>query len=136
MLFKTFFAASVYISVPFSEEVLLWNTNLGGTIPNVLSQLRNLTRLDLSNNRLSGSIPSSISALTSLKELSLNDNELIGTIPVEIGLMQNLQTLLLDRNLLNGKISHKICRLFYNRDLKKIEIDCNKIECACCTQCL
>lgn len=62
------------------QELLLFENNLSGNLPNQLGHLRNLTSLDLSNNGLSGKVPTGISELTKLTDLLLGFNNLEGTI--------------------------------------------------------
>ncbi|PRP83987.1 putative leucine-rich repeat receptor-like protein kinase, partial [Planoprotostelium fungivorum] len=102
---------------------------VGGTIPQNLWQLRNLTHLNLegnifggnvsnslcdvvslvnvtlSSNSLQGVIPSCIGGLTSLTRLDLSSNHLTGTIPPELIALPNLQFLNLSSNVFNGAIS-------------------------------
>ncbi|OEL30416.1 LRR receptor-like serine/threonine-protein kinase FLS2 [Dichanthelium oligosanthes] len=62
------------------QELLLYENNLSGKLPNQLGHLRNLTTLSLRKNRLSGELPTGISELTKLEELVLGFNNLGGTI--------------------------------------------------------
>ncbi len=61
---------------------------LSGTLPESLSVLTALTRLQLSNNALTGSIPSG--SMPALKALLLANNELSGSVPESL---QNLTAL-------------------------------------------
>ncbi|PSS18165.1 Tyrosine-sulfated glycopeptide receptor like [Actinidia chinensis var. chinensis] len=55
--------------------------NFSGNIPDQLSNLTNLEKLDLSGNHLSGEIPPSLSRLHFLSWFSVADNNLQGSIP-------------------------------------------------------
>ncbi|XP_021813163.1 receptor kinase-like protein Xa21 [Prunus avium] len=102
-----------------------------------LSNLGNLTTLDLSNNPLNvrlddsfqncstpslqylylfnssmrGSIPIDVGNISSLVTLSLGYNELSGSIPTSLGRLRNLQALYLDGNKLQGYIPDELCQL-------------------------
>lgn len=78
--------------------------NLTGSLPDELSDLCDLTFLDLNSNGIEGSIPSGISALSALYYLNLASNNLNGIIPVTIGNLSNLTHLLLSSNMLGGDI--------------------------------
>jgi Leucine-rich repeat (LRR) protein len=64
--------------------MFLYNNQLIGSIPPEISNLTNLTELDLENNHFSGLIPSEISNLINLTKLILNDNQFTGVIPESI----------------------------------------------------
>ncbi|KAK6277219.1 hypothetical protein POUND7_017542 [Theobroma cacao] len=71
----------------FQPKVLsLGSCNLGGTIPNFISNLTQLTFLGLSNNNLSGPIPSWLFNLPNLGYLDISLNKLQGVIPPNIKL--------------------------------------------------
>ena len=53
-----------------------------GNIPDVLTMLTTLTRLDLSGNMLTGTVPAGLTALSRLRYLDLSDNQLVGA-PLE-----------------------------------------------------
>ena len=63
------------------EELLLWDNNLEGKIPEQLCNLVNLKLLYLHSNKLSGKIPIEIGNLKNLEALSLSSNNLEGNIP-------------------------------------------------------
>ncbi|URD84985.1 LRR receptor-like serine threonine-protein kinase [Musa troglodytarum] len=62
------------------EELDLSGTQLSGSFPDWLGNIKNLKSLDLSSNSLCGSVPASIGNLSLLQHLSLGSNDLNGTI--------------------------------------------------------
>ncbi|KAF8696812.1 hypothetical protein HU200_036450 [Digitaria exilis] len=84
------------------HELLLYENNLSGKLPNQLGHLRNLTTLDLSNNWLSGELPTGISELTKLTDLLIAFNKLDGTITeTHLAKMTSLNNLDLSGNSLS-----------------------------------
>ncbi|KAL3700834.1 hypothetical protein R1sor_018856 [Riccia sorocarpa] len=65
------------------SKLLLSKSNISGTIPVEISQLKNLTEIHLDNNKLTGEIPPSLLSLTKLKILKLDNNSLSGPIPAD-----------------------------------------------------
>ncbi|MBQ2113299.1 MAG: hypothetical protein II194_08795 [Bacteroidales bacterium] len=59
------------------------------TLPESISNLTQLTHLDLSHNRLTGEFPKALLELTGLEWFSIADNALYGTIPYEVSKMMN-----------------------------------------------
>ncbi|XXG58590.1 hypothetical protein AAC387_Pa04g0868 [Persea americana] len=87
------------------QEVELSGNNLGGEIPSVVGNLSStLLQLHLGENLISGSIPPSISNLVNLTLLNLSCNLLNGSIPPTIGLMGKLERVYISNNSLSGKI--------------------------------
>ena len=86
----------------------LWNNQLNGEIPAVLSNLTNLETLDLSENQLSGEIPRELGSLANLERLELQDNQLSGHIPTQLARMSRLQFLDLGLNELSGEIPREL----------------------------
>ncbi|PRP73257.1 putative LRR receptor-like serine/threonine-protein kinase [Planoprotostelium fungivorum] len=84
--------------------VSLNNGGLSGTIPSFISDLVNLTRLELGANSLSGSVPSSICSMSQMFYLNLYSNQLEGSIPPCISNLKALTNLYLNDNRLNGSI--------------------------------
>lgn len=84
--------------------------NIGGKIPDFISNLTKLVFLSLSNNSLSGTIPSWLFNLPSLGYLDLSLNRLQGVIPPSIKLKSfYMQTTLnLRNNLLQGLIPQQL----------------------------
>lgn len=77
---------------------------LVGTLPDELSNLTKLRKLDLSINKLSGTLPESFSALKNLKELYLRKNQFNGTMPESWSKLVNLWGLSLEGNQLTGTV--------------------------------
>lgn len=61
-------------------ELDLSSNTIGGSLPNWLGLLTNLTFLDLSDNNITGPVPLWIGALTKLAFLNLDSNRLVGEI--------------------------------------------------------
>ena len=91
-----------------------------------LSNLANLTALDLSNNPLNGVLPSSIGNLsTSLQELRMDNCNIKGSIPREIGNLSNLIPLELQNNELTGPIPTTLGRL---HNLQALRLYNNRLD--------
>lgn len=99
------------------KKLVLSDNQLNGTIPNEVSQLKNLTLLDLSMNSLSGSIPDGISQLKSLSFLDLSMNRLNGSIPSNLSSIQSLNWFAANQNELTGSIPSGITRNLQFLDL-------------------
>ncbi|XP_010253421.1 PREDICTED: LRR receptor-like serine/threonine-protein kinase GSO2 [Nelumbo nucifera] len=82
----------------------LSNNNLGGEIPEELTNLHGLQSLNLSENHLIGRIPKNIDRLTSLESLDLSRNQLSGGIPPNVSALHFLGRLNLSFNNLSGPI--------------------------------
>ncbi|KAJ3670211.1 hypothetical protein LUZ60_010535 [Juncus effusus] len=75
-----------------------------GPIPALLGTILSLEFLDLSMNRFEGVIPSSLGDLSSILSLNLSNNFLSGTIPDELRKLDKLQELQISGNNLTGSI--------------------------------
>ena len=73
-----------------------------------LSNLSEMTDLDVGNNKLSGSIPESFFRLPSMEYLNLNNNQLQGSIPPFTSLNSRLVGMMLNNNLLEGTIPESV----------------------------
>lgn len=111
-----------------STELVCFDANLQGTIPETIGLLTALETIWLSHNSLRGSIPSSIQHLAKLTDLDLSRNMLISTIPTEIGKVSNLEIIDLDNNLLEGPIPSEIGALVH---MKGIFLEKNKLSVSC-----
>ncbi len=79
--------------------------NLTGTIPNSITQLSFLTKINMySNNFATGPLPTFLNSLPLLEYVDLGDNNYTGTIPSTYGSVANLRTLYLDNNALTGTL--------------------------------
>ncbi|KAI5067125.1 hypothetical protein GOP47_0017653 [Adiantum capillus-veneris] len=66
----------------YLKFLYLSHNSFTGPIPDSMSSVLRLWRLDLSNNMLSGAIPSSINGLSNLLTLNLQSNQLSGCLPI------------------------------------------------------
>ncbi|KAJ1408981.1 Tyrosine-protein kinase, active site [Sesbania bispinosa] len=82
----------------------LSNNNFDGLIPPAFGNLSDLEVLDLSSNKFEGSIPPQLDGLKNLKSLNLSNNVLVGEIPMELQGLEKLQDLQISSNHLSGFI--------------------------------
>ncbi|XP_064950384.1 receptor-like protein EIX1 isoform X2 [Musa acuminata AAA Group] len=83
------------------EELDISGTQLSGSFPDWLGNMKNLKSLDLSFNSLYGSVPASFGNLSLLQHLVLYSNDLNGTISEGIGQLKSLIYLDLSSNSLS-----------------------------------
>lgn len=95
----------------------LRRNELIGEIPDDLDDLINLDSLSLANNLLSGEIPAELGNLPNLESLSLESNQLRGDIPVELSGLSRLESLSIGDNQLRGDIPAAIGDLTNLRSL-------------------
>eukprot|EP00586_Coscinodiscus_wailesii_P005481 CAMPEP_0172488514 /NCGR_PEP_ID=MMETSP1066-20121228/18058_1 /TAXON_ID=671091 /ORGANISM="Coscinodiscus wailesii, Strain CCMP2513" /LENGTH=656 /DNA_ID=CAMNT_0013255775 /DNA_START=158 /DNA_END=2125 /DNA_ORIENTATION=- len=101
------------------------NNRIAGGIPESVTRLKQLERLNLSNNRLTGPLPVNMGDMRSLRELYLSNNRLSGSIPVSLGHEALiLEKIALHGNLLTGTIPPSLGNL---RELTSLYIDNNRI---------
>ncbi|KAH9714609.1 protein kinase domain-containing protein [Citrus sinensis] len=86
------------------EIFLMYNCNISGGISEEISNLTNLTTINLGGNKLNGSIPIALGKLQKLQYLGLEDNKLEGSIPDDICRLDELYELELGGNKLSGSI--------------------------------
>jgi len=79
------------------------NTNFLGPLPNTISNLKQISTIDLSYCKFIGTIPNSISELTQLVYLDMSSNNLTGTLP-SFNMSKNLTYLSLFFNHLSGDL--------------------------------
>ncbi|XP_015933141.1 putative leucine-rich repeat receptor-like serine/threonine-protein kinase At2g24130 [Arachis duranensis] len=98
--------------LPTSMQHLHLEGNLiYGSIPPHISNLVNLTFLNLSSNQINGSIPSSFCHMIRLERVYLSNNSLHGEIPSELSDIKHLGLLDLSRNKLSGSIPDSFANL-------------------------
>ncbi|XP_004308925.1 PREDICTED: LRR receptor-like serine/threonine-protein kinase EFR-like [Fragaria vesca subsp. vesca] len=94
------------------EMLCLSDNNFGGVLPNSVSNFSTqLTELYLGGSQIAGTIPETLGNLKSLIVLGLDDNLLTGTIPTSFGKLQNLQLLYINSNRLSGRIPSSLGNL-------------------------
>lgn len=91
------------------ESFLVSSNNIRGSVPVDVGQADTLTEIDLSGNKLTGSLPGGLSRYSSIKTLFLDSNILLGSIPANVYTMTSLQRLRLNNNpLMTGSLSSSI----------------------------
>ncbi|KAG9134722.1 hypothetical protein Leryth_001052 [Lithospermum erythrorhizon] len=93
----------------------LSNNNFHGIIPPMFGNLSELEVLDLSFNKFESSIPEEIGKLGNLRYLNLSNNLLTGGIPDELSELKKLEDFQLYSNYLNGSIPLGIGNLTFLR---------------------
>lgn len=112
-------------------------TGLGGTIPNEVFQLTSLSEMNLENAQFAGTIPELFKNLNAtLMDLFLNDNQFTGSVPVAFDVLTALETLQIQGNELTGSISAQVCseRGLRFQQLATLIVDC-VVDCTCCDNC-
>ncbi|XP_071729632.1 putative leucine-rich repeat receptor-like serine/threonine-protein kinase At2g24130 [Rutidosis leptorrhynchoides] len=93
------------VNSPHLQELELAGNRLFGKFPDIIGNLsKSLVQLHLDDNQISGEIPPDISNLFNLTLLNLSSNFLNGTIPKQLCQMVKLERLYLSDNLLSGGI--------------------------------
>ena len=107
----------------------LFSNQISGPIPTEIALMTSLKYQDCDTNFLTGTLPTELAGMASLETMWLNNNLLSGTVPSEIGLMASLTSLYLTNNFLSGSIPPEMCSM----NLENLEVDCNRVQCDCCT---
>ncbi|KAI3803717.1 hypothetical protein L1987_31878 [Smallanthus sonchifolius] len=94
-----------------------------GTLSPLVSQLTELTTIDLSDNKLSGPIPTSLFSLPNLQTLILRTNSFSGTLPPTISTLKSIQTLDISHNSLSGSLPDTSSSL----TLTRLDLSFNKL---------
>ncbi|KAF7836336.1 MDIS1-interacting receptor like kinase 2-like [Senna tora] len=90
------------------QRLLFMFTLLGGTIPDEIGNLRNLTILALDGNSFYGPIPPSLGNCTHLSILAIPQNSFSGIVPSSLGSLTNLTRLRLFSNKLHGPVPQEL----------------------------
>ncbi|TKY50963.1 Polygalacturonase inhibitor 1 [Spatholobus suberectus] len=106
------------------NQITLDPASYSGTLTPLISQLTQLTTLDLSENNFFGPIPSSISSLSNLQTLTLRSNSFSGPIPPSITTLKSLQSLDLSHNYLSGYLPNSVSSL---TTLRRLDLSFNKL---------
>ncbi|PIN26316.1 Leucine-rich repeat protein [Handroanthus impetiginosus] len=86
------------------RTIVLSHTNFSGSLPDSISNLRMLSKIDLSSCNFTGLIPSSMANLTELVYLDFSSNSFNGSIPL-FHMSKKLTYIDLSRNSLTGSLS-------------------------------
>ncbi|GJP44824.1 hypothetical protein CLOM_g9336 [Closterium sp. NIES-68] len=87
---------------PKLKEIMFLDNKMVGPMPNTVSALKSLQKLDVSMNRITGAIPPGIATLTSLTWLALSQNRMSGVLPAALGNLRQLRKLDLGGNGFRG----------------------------------
>lgn len=93
------------------QQLNLQENNLGGSLPDALTDLLELDTLNLYRNHIGGSLPVEIGKLENLVELNLDSNLLVGQIPASLGNCLKLTKLALFNNDLSGPLPGTLANL-------------------------
>jgi len=86
-------------------------------------------------NSLTGTIPTTLGNLANVQLLHLGDNLFTGTIPSEQGQISSLAYLNLELNSFTESTNGSICDFLDGLPLYGLYIDCDELECPCCSGC-
>ncbi|KAK7343475.1 hypothetical protein VNO77_12245 [Canavalia gladiata] len=106
------------------NQITLDPAGYSGTLTPLISQLTQLSTLDLADNSFFGTIPSSFSSLSNLQTLTLRSNSFSGSIPPSITTLKSLQSLDLSHNSLSGFLPNSLNSL---TSLRRIDLSFNKL---------
>lgn len=103
----------------------LSSCNINGSIPDSVGDLQSLVQLDLSHNQVTGNIPKNFSRTTNVTSLDLSHNNLTGEIPPELVSLSKLSRLDLSFNNLSGEVpSANQWRFFSNSSFEGNSLLC------------
>ncbi|KAL6903665.1 hypothetical protein ACP4OV_004478 [Aristida adscensionis] len=105
-------------------ELFLSHNNLEGTIPD-LSNLQQLTKLELSSNKFTGEIPATLGKCQQLGTIRMDQNSLSGSIPISLCNISSLNILNLSLNNLTGTIPAALSNL---QALTQLDLSYNHLE--------
>ncbi|MCY3543063.1 MAG: hypothetical protein OXH22_03330 [Chloroflexi bacterium] len=105
-------------------RLALPSRGLNGRMSSQLSELDELSVLQLDDNNLSDSLPSSFGKLTKLQILILGNNSISGAIPSAIGDMSSLHYVSLKGNMISGEIPPELSIL---EELASVDLKDNRL---------
>ncbi|MBA0727340.1 hypothetical protein Golax_000337 [Gossypium laxum] len=123
---RTHFTCGIICSIDSTRvtQITLDPAGYSGQLTPLLSQLTQLTILDLSDNSFFGSIPSSISSLRSLQTLILKSNSFSGSIPDSVTTLKSLESLDISHNSLSGPLPKTLNSL---SGLRRLDLSYNQL---------
>jgi len=98
-------------------ELVLPNNNLAGSLPQEISLLSALQRIELSGNSIDGSLPTGLGLLTQLREMTITNPsdgiryKTVGPLPSELGLLTELRLLSLEKGIFTGTIPTQLGKI-------------------------
>ena len=113
------------------------NPGLKGPIYDYIGSITSLESWSMTFNSVTGTIPSSLRNLVNMQQMWLYSNQLTGTIPSELGNLTNMRILQLEGNDLVGTMPDEICAntAFPTMIIETLGVDCEEVDCPCCTCC-
>jgi Leucine-rich repeat (LRR) protein len=111
----------------------VYSNSLTGTLPASIGEWTALTFIRVRNNTLTGTLPESIGKWTSLITFIVRENNLNGTLPQSIGQWSQIKQAVFLENSFTGTMPAGICLYINVSTDDQLEVDCDKIECTCCT---
>ncbi|PPD97719.1 hypothetical protein GOBAR_DD05229 [Gossypium barbadense] len=93
----------ICLSTTCSKSLLVGDTNFGGRLPESIGNLRQLTRIELTNCKFNGPLPKTLEKLTQLVYLDFSTNNFSGPVP-SFTALKALTYLNLAHNQFNGSI--------------------------------
>lgn len=107
------------------ESLNLYENELGGIFPEIISNSSNLYELRLFGNRFSGSLPKDLGKNSPLTWVDVSNNLFSGEIPADLCKNGALEELLMIHNSFSGKIPASFSRC---RSLKRVRLGYNQIS--------
>ncbi|KAL5562434.1 hypothetical protein UlMin_032181 [Ulmus minor] len=105
-------------------QITLDPVGYSGTLTPLVSQLAQLTILDLADNYFHGPIPPSISSLLNLRTLTLRSNKFSGNLPPAITELKYLESLDISHNFLTGSLPKSMKSL---SSLRRLDLSFNSL---------
>ena len=97
--------------ITFLERMDMFNNNIQGNIPSSFGIFFNLTMFDVGNNAMTGTLPAELCSLLRLNVLRVEWNSFVGSLPTAVSNLQNLQEFAASMNQLTGTIPDGLCQL-------------------------